>query len=495
MHRQNFVLTTLASALALALAMPAAAQQTGAQAVTPKTVIAPGQLNVDLEELARGQAALALDRAKVTEMLGTSYELKAELAAELAAEFARQVGQGVGAGVGRAVATGPVFVGRPTADKERGYYDRGTSALDSGRWQAAVDSFNEVIKIGGTRTEGALYWKAYAQNRLGQRNDGLATLDELIKKYPSGRWAGEAKALQVEVRQLVGQPVRPEQESDDELKLLAIRGLMNTDADRAVPLLENLLQGNAAPKLKDQALFVLGMSESPKAREILVGVARGKGNPDLQLRAIRYLGFRNAEQNRPILMEIYKSTNDVDIKRRVIDALVGSAGGLGINLSYALAGAQYKADVKTLGTLTDADKRDVAAAAIANALWSLYQSESQTELKKQMLQALAVAQSDKVKELARTEKNLELRKAAIQNLGLMVTTKTGDLLVSLYKDEKDPELKKSIVRGLYTQRNAAALVQIARQETDSAVKKDVVEKLSTMKDKVATDYMLELLKK
>ncbi len=374
-------------------------------------------------------------------------------------------------------------------------YQRGVAALDSGKWLAAVDSFERVIKAGGAKADGATYWKAYAQNRLGQRSEALATLDALLKKSPNGRWASDAKALQVEVRQAVGQPVRPEQESDDELKLLAIRGLLNTDAERALPMLEALIQSNAAPKLKDQALFVLGMSESPKAREILVSVAKGKGNPDLQLAAIKYLGFKNADQNRPLLVDIYKSTTDVDVKRRVIEALAGTTG----QFTYALT-QYYEPNVRVMVDTAKAGaeaalKASAEAAAVQKDLWTLYQSESELKLKQQMVQALAQAQSEKVLELARTEKDQELRKTAIQSLGMMKSPKTGEVLMSLYKDEKDAGLKKAIIRGLYTQHNVTALVQIARQETDPAVKKDVVEKLSTMKDKEAVDYMIELLKK
>lgn len=504
MIRQTVLLTTLVTALVMTQANPAAARQTPAQAAEnayqaaitaqaqkPPAVIAPVPVeSMALEDFARSQAVRILDRAKVVEL--SALELEARMAAvELAGQAGQGVGQGVGAGVEKTTGVNGVWIGQSTADKERSYYDRGTSALDAGRWQAAVDAFDQVIKLKGTKTDGARYWKAYAQNRLGQRSEALATLDELIQQSPGSRWAGEARALQVEVRQLVGQPVRPEQESDEELKVLAIRGLMNTDAERAVPMLETIVQSSASPKLKDQALFVLGMSESPKAREILVNVAKGKGNPDLQLRAIKYLGTRNAEQNRPLLVEIYKSTTDVDVKRRVIDALVGSVSGM----AYAVQlGSSYDTAVSVFRS-PGQEKRAEAAIAAANDLWALYQAESEIQLKKQMLQGLAAAQSEKIKELARTEKNQELRQVAIQNLGMMSSEKTGEMLISLYRDEKNPDLKKAIVRGLYTQRNATALVQIARQETDPAVKKDVVQKLSTMKDKAATDYMLELLKK
>jgi len=488
MNRQTILLATLmswfvitqAAASAQTISAQAAEQARKAAAIQAQQqylAAAARQLDAQaIDELARKTDAQARDLAALSSV--ASMYMTDQQAAEAQAKVVQ-------------LAQDARFLTAKTATEFS--YDRGVQSLDAGKWQAAVDAFEQVIKAAGPKADGAAYWKAYAQNRLGQRTEALATLDELLKKSPNSRWASDAKALQVEVRQLVGQPVRPEQEADEELKLLAIRGLMNTDAERAVPMLEPLLRSSASPKMKDQALFVLGMSDSPKAREILVAVARGSSNPDMQLKAIKYLGGRNAEQNRPILVEIYKSTTDMDVKRWVIEALTGS--GLG-QFYYTLENVSFARNLETAQGLSFSTKeRAAAAAAVQSDLWSLYQAESVLQLKKQILQALARAQSDKVLELARTEKNLELRQAAIQSLGMMKSAKTGDLLMSLYKDERDPSLKKAIVRGLYLQRNATALVQIARQETDLAVKKDVVEKLSTMKDKVATDYLIELLKK
>jgi tetratricopeptide (TPR) repeat protein len=481
MIRQTALATTLALALA-AGATTALAQPTTAQAAQEARKAAQ-------EAQYRLQAAVSAQfDASALEELAQKAEAQYGLQAALSDQQARDVQLKV-----EQLAATADRLGAGGENTEQFNYQRGLAELDAGKWQAAVDAFNRVIKAGGAKADGATYWKAYAQNRLGQRSEALATLDALLKKSPNSRWAGDAKALQLEVRQAVGRPVTPEQESDEELKLLAIRGLLNTDAERALPMLEGLLQSNAAPKLKDQALFVLGMSESPKAREILVSVAKGRGNPDLQLAAIKYLGFRNAEQNRPILVDIYKSTTDVDVKRRVIEALSSASGPYGYALSaYYDAAGDYRVAARTT---TQAAKASAAAAAVQNALWNLYQSETELKLKEQMVRALAMAQSEKVMELARAEKNQELRETAIQSLGMMKSPKTGEFLMSLYKDEKDGGLKKAIIRGLYTQRNATALVQIAREETDPAVKKDVVEKLSTMKDKEAVDYMIELLKK
>jgi tetratricopeptide (TPR) repeat protein len=505
------LMITFVLAFGLAQAAVASAQQTAVQAAEEARKAAAEkamQTSLDviskqidaraIEEVARKAQIQARDMAAFS-MLGTTALVDEQMAEARAAVASAQ----------QAVAQAAEASSKAAADQTKQAtrslvyrldvgstdYERGVSALDAGRWQAAADAFDRVIKSDGPKADGAAFWKAYAQNRLGQRSESLATLDGLLKKSPNSRWAGDAKALQVEVRQLVGQPVKPEQETDEELKLLAIRGLLNTDSERALPMLESLLQGNASPRLKDQALFVLGMSESPKAREILVAVAKGKGNPDLQLAAIKYLSYRNREQNNALLVDIYKSTTDVDVKRRVIEALSGAVIGSRVFTvdNYYSGLGSYNAAVAR--SKEETSKPGAAAVDAQNDLWSLYQIEPEIHLKMQMVQALALAQSEKVLELARTEKNTELRQAAIQGLGMMKSPKTGDLLLSLYRDEKDPALKKAIVRGLYLQRNAPALVQIARQETDSDVKKDIVEKLSTMKAKEATDYMIELLKK
>src|SRR6185295_4519060 len=97
-------------------------------------------------------------------------------------------------------------------------------------------------------------------------------------------------ALDVEVRQAAGKPVSPESATDEDLKLMALQGLMNSDSDRALPLLEKLLHSSQSPKIKERALFVLTQSDSARAKQIVVDIAKGSSNPDLQMKAVHYLG-------------------------------------------------------------------------------------------------------------------------------------------------------------------------------------------------------------
>ena len=85
--------------------------------------------------------------------------------------------------------------------------------------------------------------------------------------------------MEFQIRQASGQAVAPESESDEELKLLALNGLMQSDPDRALPLIENLLKSTQSPKLKKNAVYVLAQSNSARARTQLEQIARGGNSP------------------------------------------------------------------------------------------------------------------------------------------------------------------------------------------------------------------------
>ena len=113
---------------------------------------------------------------------------------------------------------------RAERDRESSLYEQGNNAIYEARWDRAVNSFTRLAELKGTRADAALYWKSYALNRLGQRADALATIAELDKGYPNSRYFKEAKALEMEVRGAAGQPVRPEAQADEDLKLMAMQG-------------------------------------------------------------------------------------------------------------------------------------------------------------------------------------------------------------------------------------------------------------------------------
>jgi tetratricopeptide (TPR) repeat protein len=371
-------------------------------------------------------------------------------------------------------------------DRADDLYDEGRDAIEEGKYDRAVDRFNRLIELKSNRTDAALYWKAYSLSKLGQRTEALNTLADLLKRFADSRWSRDAKSLEVEVRQASGQTVSPAAQEDDELKLMALRGIMDSDPEQAYPIIEKMLSGANSPKVKDRALFVLSQGRGARARDIIANVAKGNANPDLQLRAIRYLGIMNGAENRQVLADVYKTSPDVSVKRAILRSFMVAG-----DRERLLAVAKTESAPELRGEA-------VQQLGVMNAgaeLNELYRTEASVDVKKRILQAMFVGnQSDRLIELAKGEKDPELRKTAIRNLGLMKRTGTSEALVSIYGSDQGADVRKAVVNALFLQNNGKALVDLARAEKNPEMKKEIVSKISNMKSKEALDYLLELLK-
>jgi HEAT repeat protein len=373
------------------------------------------------------------------------------------------------------------------AERVQEVYDSGRDALDEDRFDRAEAKFDEVAKMNAAQTDAALYWKAYAQNKLGKRDAALATIADLKQRFPQSRWQKDAGALEIEVRQSSGQPTKPESQNDDELKMLAIQGLMNSDPERAMPLLEKVLNGTGTPKEKSRAMFVMAQSGSAQSREILGRIARGQSNPDLQRKAVEYLGIFGGAEARKTLAEVYAASSDSAVKRAVLKGFM-IAG----DKEHLFAAAKIEKDpdlrreaIRQLG-LVKGDSE----------LEQLYQTEPSTDVRREILQAFFLAgDSGRLLEAAQNEKDMELRRAAVRNLGLVGGENASSALQSIYSKESNRAVREEVLQALFIEGNAKALVAIARNEKDPELKKMAVQKLSLMNSKDAAEYMMELLQK
>jgi len=271
----------------LALAVPAAAQV--------------------LEPESRAEAAVARREAAQQRA-----EAARQRAAERAAARASTKGAGVGVGVG---------VGVPWIDADA-LYEQARQAIENSQWDRAIADFDRMLADSAKgRGDAAMYWKAYSQAKLDMSKEALETVAEMAKQFAASPWVKDAKALAVEIQSAAGQPISAELQNDEELKLLALRGVMQADPDRGVPIIEKMLAGGASPRVRDRALFVLSQSRAARAREVILNTAKNNTNPDLQRSAIRYLGMMGGADDRDALTGVYRTATDVSVKRTVINSL------------------------------------------------------------------------------------------------------------------------------------------------------------------------------
>jgi HEAT repeat protein len=313
---------------------------------------------------------------------------------------------------------------RPTREhSDERDYSRGTRALASGKWDEAIATFDSIATAKGPRADGATYWKAYALFRSGKANDALSTLAQFSRDHSSSRWANDAKALEMEIKQASGQPANPDAAVDDELKLMALNSLIQASPERALPILENILKTRSDPKLRERALFVLAQSRSEQSRQIIAGIAKGGGNPDLQMKAIEYLGMHGGEANHKLLEEIYQTSADTQVKRRVLQG-------------YMLSGQRDRlfqiAKAESSPKLRRAAIELLGVSGGRAQLAELYAAEAAPDVKQAILNGLFIAGDAKaLVNIARQEKNAELRRSVVQRLSMMNKPEAREFMMEI----------------------------------------------------------------
>ena len=373
------------------------------------------------------------------------------------------------------------FQGGSRADE---LYRDGTNYLNEGDWGDAIKKFDEVAGMNVERSGAALYWKAYAQNKLGQRQEALGTIQELRKKYPDNKWVKDARALELEIKRASGQNVDPQAQSDEELKLLALNGLIGSDPSKAIPALQKILMSNNSTRVKDRALFVLAQSDSPEAQKLLTETAKTTNDPDVQRRAILYLSTQQSPEHMAALSEIYRSTTNSRVKKSILESYV--ACGCEKEL-FAVAEKETDPElrrhaIQMLGALGDSD-----------GLHRLYRESGSSDEKRAIIQSLsALGDTKDMAEIAKTSNDEAVRSAAIDGLTAM-----GDkqALAQLYPGERDIRGKTKIIDGLTAVGATKELIDIDRKETNPEMHKKIVERLSALGTPEAKEYMIEILNK
>jgi len=150
-------------------------------------------------------------------------------------------------------------------ERQQELYDDGREDLDDDKYQQAEQKFNELLSLVGRKPMQRCTGKR--MRKTGKARKIRRWQRSLIwkRRYEQSKMEKkDAEALEIEVRQSTGHPVNPESQSDEELKTLALQGLMNSDPQRGVQMIEKRLAGTASPKDKAKMLFVLAQNARRK---------------------------------------------------------------------------------------------------------------------------------------------------------------------------------------------------------------------------------------
>jgi len=368
-------------------------------------------------------------------------------------------------------------------------YSDATRAINEGRWSDAEPLLDQVLNIRGRRADAAVFWKAYVKSKEGRSSDALESCASLRQNYPQSTWLKDCSALEIEIRGKSGSPVQPQAEQDEELKLLALNSIMQGDSANALPILQQILEGQHSERLKERALFVLAQNQSKQAQDLLGQIVSGEKDTKLQIRAIRLLATAQGSNSATMLGNIYGKSSDAAVKRAVLDSYLVMN-----NPEKLLQIAQHESDPQ----LARHAVSELGAMGAVSSLSEMYKATSSKELKAAIINSYVAAGSKGAEALgaiASSEQDPELRRKAIRNMGPSGGSSAIPVLLSIYSKSSDEESKKAVTDALFVAGDAHDLVAMARSEKDPAAKRNIVGKLAVMQNKEAADYMLELLNK
>lgn len=425
-------------------------------------------------------------------------------------------------------------------------YDEGQKAIRDQRWSEAADQFELAIESDREQADAATYWRAYALFQSGRDREAERELRRLERKFPDSRWVNEGQALRIEHQdseRSIDEATSGDSVMDDQLRLFALAQLMERDPERAMPLLLDLVHNADSEKVREDALFVLAMSEEPEALRTLAEVARDSGNPSLQVSAIQILGSASTGESLPLLTSLYTDSATPEVKEAVIHAhiasdqpqslvaifeaesnpelrrsIIHSLGAMGATAelqalypalqdpelrvavieAYSIAGdnAMMK---QVLDSETDPDIRRAALFGIAmeggtdavSYLETQYDQANSAEEKNTILQALTMMDGakDLVLKIIRTETDPALQRQAIQTLGVL---DGSEELEALYSSLSDSDARRTVLEAMAIADDSAGLVRVLQSEQDEEMRLAAINYLAVADGEAAGQYLASL---
>lgn len=257
----------------------------------------------------------------------------------------------------------------PEKKEELAIYQKGRKKIYSGEWRLAVQDFKEIVgKFSkGRYIEDSFYWLGYSLNKLSKNSgnfekqlalqqEAVLNLETLIKRFPVGKWADDAKLLIIDIAEdLAGKGMNryreyirksAVEEQDRDIRMAAIDSLLRTDKEKAFPILEEIIRGGEDTKLKERAIFVLSQIRDPRVVSIFADTALKDGNIKVREQSIFWLGQLRRTRSREALRKIYETLENEELKTKIIFSIFQDDSSESIRMLMELYKKEKKMKLK-----------------------------------------------------------------------------------------------------------------------------------------------------
>jgi HEAT repeat protein len=207
---------------------------------------------------------------------------------------------------------------------------------------------------------------------------------------------------------------------DKETREQAVFWLSQVNSEKAVPLLEQILKSSTDEAMQDKALFALSQKSGDNAQQALRDYAgREDVSQHLREQAIFWLGQRHSDNNAKFLRELFAKTSNSATKDKIIFSISQTRNdGNDQWLLDQAVNTKNSMELRKQALFWAGQTGSVDMAKLG----ALYDKATETEFKNQVIFVLSQRGKspeavDKLIDIAKNEKDRELRKQAIFWLG------------------------------------------------------------------------------
>ncbi len=394
-------------------------------------------------------------------------------------------------------------------------------------YRAAVRRFPTSMRLSE-----AMYYEAFALYRAGDLPRARGALDALRERFPQQAARGDANALRARIcgelarqgdsrcaeevarvsatasaRPASDRPSArvasecPDDDDEDDTRIAALNALLQMDADRAMPILTNVLarRDRCSGRLRRKAVFLVAQKQSAEAANILLAAAKNDPDAEVREQAVFWLSQVRDPRAAEMLVNIVNGDGDRALRERALFALSQhSSPAAGAALRAFAENERQPVELRGraifwLGQRSGSDQ--------AEYLRGLYRTLGEPELRERVMFALMQKRGNGneafILAIVKDPKEpLDVRKKAIFYVGQMGAETVQ--VAALYTALDDRELREQVIFALSQRHDVAALdklMDIAKSDPDRELRKKAIFWLGQSRDPRATAFLAELIAK
>jgi HEAT repeat protein len=203
---------------------------------------------------------------------------------------------------------------------------------------------------------------------------------------------------------------------DVEVRRQAVFWLSEVHSDRALNALDSILNGSKDEEVQEKALFALSNTNTARGTEILRSYAQSNAPEELRAKAVFWLGqsSRRNSDNTAFLESLFDKTSSEEIQNAIIQAMSEAPGDEGARWMLAVVqNTKQPVETRKKALFWAGQRRGIDI----NTLLALYPKLDDQDLKEHFIFVLSerreAAATDKLIEIAKSDKDVEMRKKAL----------------------------------------------------------------------------------